>query len=152
MTGVDDPSSTLPRSIPSSPPPTFSNIAPVDTSSALPVIAAARETTEVPTPITDDDAPSYHSSSVIGPSPSYTRQLRPSEQLLAQGAVRHRPSERYAKSGKLLSASLGGQEADCTMPSYGRAGLVDGVITLAPEALENALNLEVKVRAELSKH
>ena len=56
--------------------------------------------------------------------------------MLAQGTNRHRPAARYEKPAKRLSISLGGQEADCTMPSYGRAGLIDGVVTLAPETLE----------------
>ena len=65
--------------------------------------------------------------------------------MLAQGTNQHRPAARYEKPAKRLSISLGGQEADCTMSSYGRAGLIDGVVTLAPEALENALKLEVKL-------
>ena len=149
MAAMDDsPSPVPPRLVPpSSPPPTFPNAVAAD-AEVSPVIDAlfpAGGEEEASTPTAGDGAPSYNPSSVIGPSPSYRRQPRPSERMLAHGTIRHRPAARYEKSAKRLSISLGGQEPDCTMPSYGRAGLIDGVVTLAPEALENALKLEVKV-------
>lgn len=140
---VDDP--PLPAGgRPRTPPPTFGAILSdgVGPSATLPSAVSSPAPGEMSEP---PGAPSYHSASVIGPSPSYRRQLRPHEQTLAQGAIRHRPGGRYVKASKFLTVSLGGQEPDCTMPSYGRTALIDGVISIAPEALENVLKVEVKV-------
>ena len=91
-------------------------------------------------------APSYHSSLGIGPTPSYSRHARLTEQIIAQGTTRRRLNGVYNKPGKPVSLSLNGQEPNCTVPMFGRGALVEGVITLDAEAARSALQLEIMVR------
>ncbi|KAF8320360.1 hypothetical protein DL93DRAFT_1835567 [Clavulina sp. PMI_390] len=95
------------------------------------------------------NAPSYHTESDIGPSPSYRRHVRPDEEIIAQGRSHYRPPGRFNRSSKLMAVSLGGQEPDATIPTFGRAAVIDGAIVLAADALDSVLQLEVKIEGEM---
>ncbi|KAF9510684.1 hypothetical protein BS47DRAFT_1299907 [Hydnum rufescens UP504] len=94
-------------------------------------------------------APSYHSSLGIGPTPSYTRNVRPTEEVIARGAATRRLNGVYNKPGKLVSVSLNGQEPNCTLPMFGRGVLVEGIVTLDAEAARNALQLDITIEGDM---
>lgn len=90
-------------------------------------------------------APSYHPSTGPGPTPSYTRRVRPTEHTLTSNVPHFRPTSLLHKIGKLFTVTFAGQEAGADVPSYGRGALVDGVVSLTEEGAQGVLKLSVKV-------
>lgn len=94
--------------------------------------------------------PSYAPPSLASSSytriPSYTAEPRAFEQRLALNRAHPRPSGEFTKQSRSGGVGLRflAQERDTTLPVYGNAGVIEGVVEIAkPEGVHS---VEVKVR------
>ena len=77
--------------------------------------------------------------------PSYHYEPRDTEQLLAQRLVHRRTQGNFVKNSKIggVVLRLTGQQDNATLPEYGRAGVVEGMVEL--KSVDNIVSVDIKV-------
>ena len=100
------------------------------------------------------DLPNYDFDPPPLPLPSYSCQLAIGEQRLdytpRPRAVRPLPTAIYVKNVGELSVVLNDQEADATIPIFGRRAVIDGTLLLCQRQLDDIRKIVLKVRGILA--